>query len=247
AGSGGARVPAAHGTLPVPAPAVVELARQAGLVLTGRLPYEACTPTGIALLATLTDRQQPMPALVPGAVGVGAGGRDPAEAANVLRLLIGVPAQSQQETAVLLECNVDDLDPRLWPAVLAALLDAGASDAWLSPILMKKGRPAHTLHVLCPDRTVEAVRTAIFTQTTTIGLRTIAVTKHPLRRAMSTVDLDGQAVGVKLAMLDGRVVNASVEYEDVVRAAAALGRPAKVVLAQATAAVQAAWPAGREA
>jgi pyridinium-3,5-bisthiocarboxylic acid mononucleotide nickel chelatase len=243
AGSGGAPVRAAHGTLPVPAPAVLELARRAGLLLSGRLPYEACTPTGMALLATLTDRQEPMPPLVPETVGVGAGGRDPDEAANVLRLVLGTASVARCEPAVLVECNVDDLDPRLWPTALAALLDAGASDAWLSPILMKKGRPAHTLHALCPHETVEAVRAAIFTHTSTIGVRTLEVTKQPLERTMSTVDVDGVAVAVKLAMLDGLVINASVEYEDVVRAAAALRRPAKLVLAQATAAAHTRWPA----
>jgi pyridinium-3,5-bisthiocarboxylic acid mononucleotide nickel chelatase len=238
AGSAAAPVRAAHGALPVPVPAVVEIARRTGLMLTGRLPYEACTPTGASLLATLADRQGPMPALRPELVGLGAGGRDPAEAPNLLRLLVGAgddDVPDGGEAAVLVECNVDDLDPRLWPAALAALLDAGASDAWLSPILMKKGRPAHTLHVLCPLRTVEAVRSVVFAHTTTIGLRETPVRKHPLVRHMSTVDVDGQPVAVKVALRDGRVVNASVEFEDVLRAARVLGRPAKDVLAQASA------------
>ncbi|HKT04687.1 MAG TPA: nickel insertion protein, partial [Rugosimonospora sp.] len=183
-----------------------------------------------------TAGQGPMPALRPDAVGLGAGGRDPEQAPNVLRLVLGQPVDGDGEAAVLLECNVDDLDPRLWPAALAALLGAGASDAWLSPILMKKGRPAHTLHVLCPQGTVPVVRAAVFTHTTTIGLRETPLRKYPLARRMSTVDVDGQPVAVKLALLDGLVVNASVEYEDVVRAAQALGRPAKTVLAQANAA-----------
>ncbi len=238
AGSAAPAVPAAHGAVPVPAPAVVEIARRTGLVLTGRLPYEACTPTGAALLATLTTGQGAMSPIRPEHVGLGAGGRDPAEVPNVLRLLLGTAAVDG-EPAVLLECNVDDLDPRLWPAALAALLHAGASDAWLSPILMKKGRPAHTLHVLCPLETVAPVRAAVFAHTSTIGLRETALRKYPLDRRMSTVDVDGQPVAVKLAMLDGRVVNASVEFDDVVRAAEALGRPTKDVLAAANAAAQA--------
>jgi uncharacterized protein (DUF111 family) len=136
---------------------------------------------------------------------------------------------------VVLEANVDDLDPRLWPPVLEALARAGASDAWLSPITMKKGRPAHTLHVLCrPDRVADLRRT-VFTETTTIGLREYRVDKHALDRAVSTVDVDGQAVRVKTAHLGGTPVNWSVEYEDVMAAAAALGVPPKVVLARATA------------
>jgi uncharacterized protein (DUF111 family) len=139
-------------------------------------------------------------------------------------------------TEVMLECNTDDLDPRLWPAVLAALLDAGASDAWLTPILMKKGRPAHTLHVLAPPAAAERLRTTIFRHTSTIGLRQYLIDKHALARAWSTVDVDGQPIRVKLASLGGEVVNVSVEYEDVTAAAAALGVPVKVVLARATAA-----------
>jgi pyridinium-3,5-bisthiocarboxylic acid mononucleotide nickel chelatase len=239
AGSAAPAVPAAHGAVPVPAPAVVEIARQAGLTLTGRLPHEACTPTGAALLATLCDGQAPMPAMRPLRVGTGAGGRDPAGAPNVLRLLLGEGGEAPVEPAVLVECNVDDLDPRLWPEALAALLEAGAADAWLTPILMKKGRPAHTLHVLCPQARVAAVRTAIFATTTTIGLRETSLLKYPLDRRMSAVDLDGQPVGVKIAMLDGRTVNASVEYDDAVRAARALGEPVRAVLARANAAAAA--------
>jgi pyridinium-3,5-bisthiocarboxylic acid mononucleotide nickel chelatase len=228
----GAATTAGHGAIPVPAPAVLEVLRLGGRTVTGRLPHEACTPTGAALLATLT-REGPLPAMRIEAVGVGAGGRDPAEAPNLLRLVLGEPPVP---TEVVLECNTDDLDPRLWPAVLAALLDAGASDAWLTPILMKKGRPAHTLHVLAPPAAAERLRTTIFRHTSTIGLRQYPIDKHALARTWSTVDVDGQPVRVKLASLGGEVVNVSVEYEDVTAAAAALGVPVKVVLARASAA-----------
>jgi uncharacterized protein (DUF111 family) len=100
---------------------------------------------------------------------------------------------------------------------------------------MKKGRPAHTLHVLCPEDRVAVLRRAVFTETTSIGLREYRVGKRALDRVVSTVDVDGQAVRVKTAYLAGVVVNASVEYEDVITAAAALGLPPKVVLARATA------------
>jgi uncharacterized protein (DUF111 family) len=179
-------------------------------------------------------------------VGVGAGGRDPAGHANVLRLLVGDEVSTGSTTrggetgrgAVVLESNVDDLDPRLWPPVLAALLDAGASDAWLTPILMKKGRPAHTLHVLVrPDR-VETVRREVFRHTSTIGVREVAVGKTALERVMRAVTVDGERIAVKLALLDGEVVNAQPEYEDVARVATATGRPVKSVLAAAVARAQ---------
>jgi hypothetical protein len=142
------------------------------------------------------------------------------------------------ETALLLEANVDDLDPRLWPAVLQRLLDIGASDAWLTPILMKKGRPAHTLSVLCTDAVLEDVQRVVFRETSTIGLRTQRVDKQALARTETTVDVDGQPVRVKVAVHEGEVVNTNPEYDDVVAAAGVLGRPVKTVLQQAAAKAQ---------
>ena len=171
-------------------------------------------------MATLADAFGPMPALVPSAVGVGAGGRDPEGHANVLRLLVGSDTgPAPVEAAVVLEANVDDLDPRLWPGVLAALLDAGASDAWLTPILMKKGRPAHTLSVLCPPALADALAEVVLTHTSSIGLRRQRLDKLVLDRETVEVDLDGATVRVKLARLHGRVVNAVPEFDDVARVA----------------------------
>ena len=134
---------------------------------------------------------------------------------------------------LLLECNVDDLDPRVWPNVIAALLEAGASDAWLTPILMKKGRPAHTLSALVDASRAPGVRAAIFRQTSTIGLREQPLTKHALEREMVSVEISGHPVAVKLARHDGVLVNAQPEYDDVVRAASSLDRPVADVLAEA--------------
>ncbi len=137
---------------------------------------------------------------------------------------------------VLIETNVDDLDPRVWPSVITALLDAGASDAWLTPILMKKGRPAHALSVLVPPDRAEAVRATVFRETSAIGVREQRLDKHALDREMSSVDVDGHTIAVKLARHEGAVVNAMPEYDDVARAAAAVGRPVADVLADAVAA-----------
>jgi pyridinium-3,5-bisthiocarboxylic acid mononucleotide nickel chelatase len=235
-GSGGT-ARAGHGVVPVPAPAVLGILAEAGAPVTGGpLAAEMCTPTGAALLAATVTEWGPLPALVPARVGVGAGGRDPAELPNVLRLVLGTPAQSADSTAVLLETNVDDLDPRLWPDVLDRLLATGASDAWLTPILMKKGRPAHTLHALCPHETVEAVRAEIFRRTSTLGVRSVPVGKTALDRDTGSVTVGGERIRTKRAWLDGRLVNVSVEYEDVRRAADALGLPVKEVLRAATSA-----------
>jgi uncharacterized protein (TIGR00299 family) protein len=236
-GSGSGR--SAHGAIPVPAPAVLEILRAADRPLTARLPHEACTPTGAALLAVLTKDSGPLPPMRVRAVGTGAGARDPAEVANLVRLILGEPTDgAAHEAAVVLECNVDDLDPRLWPSVLDSLLTAGASDAWLTPILMKKGRPAHTLRVLCRPALAGVLRSLVVRQTSSIGLRQYPVDKYPLERTTSTVDVDGQPVRVKLASLSGELVNVAVEYDDVLAAAQALATPAKLVLARASAAAQ---------
>ena len=240
-GSGTVRT--AHGVLPVPVPAVVALLREAGApVRGGSVEHEACTPTGAALLASVVSSWGALPAMTVESAGTGAGGRDDDRVPNVVRVLVGRaadrPADVLLDEAVLLEANVDDLDPRLWPGVLSALLAAGASDAWLTPILMKKGRPAHTLSVLtAPDRLAE-VRAAVFAESSTIGMRVHRVGKDALDREVVAVDVRGRTVRVKLARADGTVVNAAPEYDDVVAAAAALGAPVKAVLAEAVAAAQ---------
>ncbi len=231
---GSGTVTGAHGSMPVPPPAVVELLRGVP-TYAGPGAAELCTPTGAALLATLASAWGPQPAMTVEQVGVGAGGRDPRSHANVVRLLVGEPAGSSG-APVLLETNIDDLDPRLWPSVLQALLDAGASDAWLSPILMKKGRPAHTLHVLVSSDLLATVRAEVFRQTSTIGVREIALSKTALEREMRTVKVAGHEVRVKLAYLDGSLTNAQPEYADVAMVAEKTGRPIKDVLAEAIAA-----------
>ncbi|MBK5305659.1 MAG: nickel pincer cofactor biosynthesis protein LarC [Frankiaceae bacterium] len=233
-GSGRAR--GAHGPLPVPVPAVLALLTGVP-VRAGAAPHEMTTPTGAALLAEAVTDWGELPPMTVTRTATGAGGRDPEEVANVLRLVVGEPLDGTT-SALLVETNVDDLDPRLWPGVLQALLDVGASDAWLTPILMKKGRPAHTLSVLCGDDVLDAVRRVVFTETSTIGLRTQRVGKHALERTDAVVDVGGQRIRVKVATYDGAVVNANPEYDDVVAAAQALGRPVKAVLAEAAAAAQ---------
>ncbi len=164
------------------------------------------------------------------------------EVPNVLRIVLGEPVELTVEDdafaseALVFESNVDDLDPRLWPAVLAALFAAGAADAWLTPILMKKGRPAHTLSVLTAPEHADAVRRVVFTESSTIGLREHRITKRALARELRIVTVDGIDIAVKVALVDGEVVNVAPEYDDVAAAAARLGRPVKAVLAAAVAA-----------
>jgi pyridinium-3,5-bisthiocarboxylic acid mononucleotide nickel chelatase len=243
-GSGFVR--AAHGKLPVPVPAVVELLASegvpsyAGEIEPGTPVGELCTPTGAALLLAHVDEWGAQPQMRVAVQGFGAGTRDPKGRANVVRLLIGdvLDARDQASTQLVIETNVDDLDPRIWPVVLQRLLDAGAADAWLTPILMKKGRPAHQLSVLLDPERADAVRAVVFTETSAIGLRSHIVSKQPLIREFQTVELPGGgAVRVKIASYDGRVVNVQPEYDDVLAVAEQTGRPVKTVLAEAHSAI----------
>ncbi|MGW1786380.1 nickel pincer cofactor biosynthesis protein LarC [Streptomyces sp. NPDC002143] len=254
---GSGRTRAAHGELSVPAPAVLRLLADHGAPAeSGRFPQEMCTPTGAALVLSLCSAWGQMPSLHIRGTGTGAGTRDLPDVANVVRVVLGTvpqgsPTEAEPPTgaaaeaeaeamveAVVVEANVDDLDPRLWPQVLARLLALGASDAWLTPILMKKGRPAHTLSVLCPPASLPAVREAMVRETSTIGTREHRVGKSELARETRKADVDGVPVRIKIARLRGHVVNVQPEYEDVADAAQQLGIPLKTALARSIAAAE---------
>ena len=237
---GGGSVASAHGRLPVPGPAVLELLRASGAEVSGggSTAHELCTPTGAALVASLTTGFGPLPSLQISATGSGAGTRETPGRANIARLVLGEPVAARDGTLVI-AANVDDLDPRVWPHVLEALLAAGADDAWLTPILMKKGRPAHTVSALVTGEQAPAIRAVLLRETTTLGVRETAVTKTALNREFVSVEVDGQSIAVKLGRdANGDLLNAMPEWDDVVRAAAALDRPLKRVLAQAQAAFE---------
>ncbi|GAA0467057.1 nickel pincer cofactor biosynthesis protein LarC [Streptomyces olivaceiscleroticus] len=237
---GSGRVRTAHGDLPVPVPAVLELA--AGWDVVGGGTGELATPTGMALVTALATECGGLPRLRAEATGIGAGTRDTPGRPNVVRVVLGSPPAAavgadEESSAVVLEANVDDLDPRLWPGVLASLLAAGASDAWLVPILMKKGRPAHTLRVLAPRQRADALRDLIFRETSTIGVRESAVRKTALQRTWVRVSVaDGAEVPVKVAHRGGVIVQATPEFEDVAALAAERGLPAAALLDAAVAA-----------
>lgn len=237
-GTGAGTVTTDHGILPVPSPAVAQLLANVGAAAEpGPARFEACTPTGAALVATLTDAWQAGPALRTRRVGVGAGTADPATHPNVTRVFVGEAladsAALPQPTAVVLSTNIDDMDPRLWPSVLAELLDAGASDAWVTPITMKKGRPAMSLSVLCPAPVHEELARVIMTLTPAIGMRVQPTGKLAADRRIASIDVLGQPVRVKVASWQGAVVNVQPEWDDVLAAARAVDRPAKELLALA--------------
>jgi pyridinium-3,5-bisthiocarboxylic acid mononucleotide nickel chelatase len=226
-----------HGPVPVPGPAVLALLQETSLIATGGGDDERATPTGVALLAELADDTSSMPPMRVDRVGLGAGGRDPVDRPNVVRLVVG-DASGVGDAWLLVEANVDDLDPRLWPGVLDTLLASGAADAWLTPIVMKKGRPAHTVSALTTADRVDDVRRVLFVETSTIGARTTPVDKTALDRDWVEVVVAGQRVRVKVARLDGAAVSVNPEWDDVSAAATATGRAAKDVLADATSAAR---------
>lgn len=216
-----------QGVLPVPAPATAALLAGAGAVVSGVGEGEAVTPTGAALLVAAGARFGPLPAMALRGVGYGAGGRDPAGRANALQALLGEPAGSAAEM-VLLETNVDDVTGEVLGHLLARLLDAGAADAWVSPIVMKKGRPAHTVHVLAtPERAADCER-IVLAETASLGLRRAGVDRVALPRQTTTVDVGGYPVRVKHGPW-----GAKPEHDDAVAAAAALGLPLREVARRA--------------
>ena len=233
-----------HGTLPVPGPAVLQLVGGWAVLAGGT--GELATPTGVALVTALAARSAALPAMTVAAVGVGAGTRDTPDRANVTRLVVGEAGSGDRlEESVLLEANVDDLDPRLWPGVLTGLLAGGARDAWLTPVLMKKGRPAHTVHVLADPGAADRLSADLFTLTSTLGVRRSPVRRDVLDRDWQPVQVAGGTVRVKIGHRAGRVVQVMPEFADVVALADGTGRPAAdlLVLAHA-AAVQAGLVAG---
>lgn len=244
--TGSGTVVGEHGMMPVPAPATAELlARRQVPTVPGPAPYEACTPTAAALLCHFVDDWVAGPSMTIQQVGVGAGTADPGPFANVTRVFVGKAAPDvgalPDLTAVVLETNVDDIDPRLWPGIQRELLLRGASDCWLTPIQMKKGRPATTLSVLCAAPSHRQLAGAVMELTTAIGMRVIPVGKVAAERTMIAVDIGGHTVRVKLATWQGRTVNVQPEWDDVAAVAKALGEPEKVVLARAQAAAASHW------
>lgn len=195
---------------------------------------ELATPTGLALVRALATACEPLPALTVAAVGVGAGGKDFAGWPNIVRVVLGERASPRDDPAtelVELRANVDDMDPRLWPGVLDALLRAGAVDAWLVPIQMKKGRPAFTVHALTAAAHRDGVVDVLLTHTSTLGVRESPVTRTVLDRAWRDVTVDGVAVSVKVGVRDGVVLHATPEFDSLAAAASELGVP-QAVLAQ---------------
>lgn len=226
-------VTSAHGRLPNPGPAVVALCARRSIPTFGLdETREISTPTGVAILAALADSFGAMPAITASAVGYGAGTADFETRANVVQVVVGEAISDSFRSAGqhvrLLEANVDDVTGEVLAHAVTSLMAAGAHDAWVTPIVMKKGRPAHTIHVLCGEARTGEFAELLARETGSLGVRGSVVERWPVAREETTVDVDGQTIRVKVA--DHRV---KVEFDDAARAAAALGVPVREVLRRA--------------
>lgn len=233
----------AHGVLPVPAPAALEVLREAGGVMTsGGIARELCTPTGAAILAATVTQWAPMPAGTPLAVGWGAGDLELADRPNVVRLTVIAPAARRAAPAPAddfvwqLEANLDDMSPELCSVALDAAFAAGALDVWWTPITMKKGRPALHLCALVSEERRGDVERAILRETTTIGLRYSRLERRVLERRFVTVETPYGPLPIKVAHQGDAVWNAAPELEACRAAAARHQVPVKDVMAAAVAA-----------
>ena len=219
-------VECAHGTMPIPAPATLEILTGAPWTPT-EITGELVTPTGAGILAALCDGYGAAPAMTMETIGLGAGTKESwGERPNLLRVAIGTSAQTasvpselqglEWTTLSLLETNIDDMNPQLWEAVFEALFEAGALDVWTTPIAMKKGRPAQLLSVLADDADRDAILSAMMRQTTTLGVRLSRVERAALPRFMATVETPWGSVRVKVAQWDESELRRShPEWDDV--------------------------------
>jgi len=233
---GGGTVECQHGVLPVPAPATLELLQGAPLYSSG-IQAELVTPTGAAIVKTLAKRFGAFPSMKVETTGYGAGTRELAGHANVLRLTIGEAqsdaAELEQETVTVLEANIDDLNPQVFGYVMDRLLEQGALDVFGLPVQMKKNRPGVLLTVLCKPEDRAAITKLIFTETTTLGVRRRDDKRQTLTRQWDTVATRWGAVRMKVASMNGTVTNYAPEYEDCRRLAAENKVPLKRVMQEA--------------
>lgn len=218
---GGGMVKCAHGIMPVPAPATAEIVMNVP-VKTGLVNHEATTPTGAAILVATVDEFTDKMDFQIIKTGYGIGNRD-SEVPNVLRVYLCEDSNSlkdvNMEEAIVLESNIDDMNPEHYDFLLEKLFADDASDAWISPVIMKKSRPAVTLSVLCKEELVDKMKAIIFSNSTSIGIREYRVKKNMLRREESTVETTYGAVKIKQSFFEGKMVRSKPEYEDCKRLA----------------------------
>jgi len=227
---GGGMIEMAHGRFPVPPPAVTELLHGVPFY-SGDIKGELLTPTGAAIITTVCEEYGPIPRIKADRTGYGAGTREYENFPNVLRVLVGETEAdgATSQRLWMIETNLDDASPQIVGHVMDRVFEAGALDCYFTPVQMKKNRPGVLLSVLCGASEKEAVMTLLFTETTTLGIRSYEVERRALRRTVVQVETQYGPIDVKVAHLNGHVVNEMPEFEQCRNAAISADVPLKVV------------------
>ena len=232
---GGGLADGPHGKIPVPGPGTAELLRGFPVVDTG-VRAELVTPTGAAILTTLAASAGRMPAMTVLAVGYGAGTMDLPGTPNVLRCFVGETAEAGgDETVLQVETTIDDMSPQLYEPLVERLFEAGALDVFLTPVVMKRGRPGVVVTALAPHDRLDAVSRGLFEESPTIGVRWSEWRRTRLEREMVTLPTAYGAIPFKVSRLGGRVVTVTPEFVEVLRIAREKSLPVREVLDQARA------------
>lgn len=230
---GAGHVDTAHGRLQVPAPATLRLLRGVPVYSEGPA-FERVTPTGALLITGHVSTYGPLPAMRIQSVGYGAGSRDIEGQPNVLRAILGIEGEAgDHHRVVVLECNIDDMNPQIFGVLMDRLLGAGALDVYYTPVQMKKGRPGTLVTVVAPPDRRDAISALLFADTTTIGIRRVEMDRECLARESVMVETRYGPVRFKVARRGQAIMNAAPEFDDCARLAAEHQCPAKKVQAEA--------------
>ncbi|MGO9481484.1 MAG: nickel pincer cofactor biosynthesis protein LarC, partial [Candidatus Kryptoniota bacterium] len=222
-------IEAKHGILPVPAPAALEILKEYPVVFND-LPYELTTPTGAAIVAALSKGVLKNRPIKIEKIGYGAGTRDLGRLPNLLRVVIGeLKSDHEEDHTVLVETNMDDINPQLIPHVIEKVISAGATDAFVVPVIMKKGRPGFLLSVLTGESSLEKISDEIFSQTTTLGLRIQNIRRIKVHRETKIAKTSFGDIKVKESSVNGRI-RVAAEFEECKRVAESLSLPLSEVM-----------------
>ncbi len=225
-------VKCAHGTIPVPAPATLELLKKF-TIFGGEFEGEWTTPTGATILKTFAKVSDSIPKIILERVGYGAGTAE-RQIANVHRIILGKTDQVElKDYQVVLETNIDDLNPELYGFLGDELLKNGARDFYYTSVYMKKGRPGILISVIAPPENVSRIEDLLFRQTSTLGIRKCLVERHCLAREYHTIVLNGCPIKIKTALRNGEIIKYAPEYEDCLQAAQILNQPLKDIYDEA--------------
>lgn len=233
-------VDCAHGRLPVPAPATLKLLKGIPVFSSG-VKNELTTPTGAAMIAFYAEKFQSMPAMTIAGEGSGAGSRVISSIPNMLRVFVGETSHIGTNELVMIETNIDDMNPEVFEAVMESLFKEGALDVFFSSIMMKKNRPATQISVLAENNYRERLSRILLTETSSFGVRFYGVDRMTLDREVKKLKTPYGSINIKIGLLDGKIVQAAPEFEDCKKASRAKKRPVKKIYDEIHALAQKKW------